>query len=100
MYGNNYSGAVVKRVRGCHKGYEFESYTRHDENTIDEDGNGKPPQKSTFLEKSQSLVSAKLEIEYQRSILSNNALKKRKNEVKNSFKRSKNKSNNDDNNLL
>ena len=44
-------GVVVKRVWTHNTGHEFESYTCHDKNAINEEGNGKPPHKFHFPRK-------------------------------------------------
>ena len=60
-------GAVVKHTDSWHDGCEFESYTCRNKNTIDEEGNGKPPHEIHYPRKK----STTLEIEYATQSVSN-----------------------------
>ena len=47
---------VAKHVDSQHRGCQFDSSMYHSKNIIVEEGNGKPPPKTTALEKTQSPV--------------------------------------------
>ena len=62
-------GVMVKRAFSQHRDFKFESYTCRNENTIGEEGYGKPPPKVHYPGKklrALSLVSATIEIELNR----------------------------------
>ena len=50
-------GVAAKCAESLQGACEFELHTCHNENTNDEEGNGKPPREIHFLEKSTAPVS-------------------------------------------